>query len=135
MHCNAELAALQEFLPGFRELGASLVAISPQLAEHGRALLGEQQLEFPLLVDRGNEVARRYGVVFTVPEPQRAQYRALGLDLTLFNGDGSWTLPMPARFLIDPDGIVRHAAVHPDHTHRLDPRSTLAALRALLSHA
>ncbi len=61
----------------------------------------------------------------------RQVYRTFPLDLERFNGDASWTLPIPARFLIDPQGIIRAAESDPDYTTRPEPEDTLEALRAL----
>jgi peroxiredoxin len=58
-------------------------------------------------------------------------YRSLGLDLAKAHGDDSWTLPMPARFVIDGDGVIRSADVDPDYTRRTEPSDTIAALEAL----
>ena len=38
---------------------------------------------------------------------------------------------MPARFIIDEQGIIRYAESDPDYTTRPEPEDTLAALRAL----
>ena len=37
----------------------------------------------------------------------REVQKALGADLTQFNGEDSWTLPMPARYVIAQDGADR----------------------------
>ena len=36
-----------------------------------------------------------------------------------------WTLPMPARFVVGRDGIIRYAEVSPDYTRRPDPSKLL----------
>jgi peroxiredoxin len=76
-------------------------------------------------------VAARFGLRFSLPEYLREVYRTFPLDLEKFNGDASWTLPMPARFLIDRDGTIRWAESDPDYTTRPEPEDTLEALRAL----
>lgn len=86
---------------------------------------------YELLLDRGNEVARRFGLAFALPDELRETYRAIGIDLAQANGDASWTLPMPARYVVDRQGVVRAADVHPDYTRRTEPAETLAALQAL----
>jgi peroxiredoxin len=126
-----ELVALQAILPQLTALGATLVAISPQLPEHNRELIRTRQLTFDILTDRGNEVAARFGLRFSLPDYLREVYRTFPLDLEKFNGDASWTLPMPARFLIDQDGIIRWAESDPDYTTRPEPEDTLEALRVL----
>lgn len=112
-------------------MGATLVAISPQLPEHNRELIRTRQLTFEILTDRGNEIAAKFGLRFTLPEYLRQVYRTFPLDLERFNGEDSWTLPIPARFLIDPQGIIRAAESDPDYTTRPEPEYTLEALRAL----
>jgi peroxiredoxin len=61
----------------------------------------------------------------------RRIYRAFPLDLEAFNGDASWSLPMPARFVIDQGGVIRAAQSDPDYTIRPEPSDTLETLRAL----
>ena len=122
--------ALQAILPELARLGGTLVAISPQLPEHNWELSRIRQLTFEILTDRGNEVAAKFGLRFTLPEYLRQVYRTFPLDLERFNGDASWTLPIPARFLIDPQGIIRAAESDPDYTTRPEPEDTLGAVRA-----
>lgn len=119
-------------MPEITDAGATLVVVSPQVAPSPREA-GKQHPEhgFRLLVDRGNEVARRFGLVFTLPDDLREIYRGLGIDLAIANGDASWTLPMPARYVVDRAGVVRTADVDPDYTRRTEPAATVALLRAL----
>ena len=107
------------------------MAISPQLPEHSRELIERRHLTFEILSDKGNEVAARFGLRFRLPDYLIGLYRTFPLDLEAFNGDPSWTLPVPARFVIDRDGIVRAAESDPDYTTRPEPADTLAALRAI----
>jgi peroxiredoxin len=55
----------------------------------------------------------------------------LGIDLAKANADPSWTLPIPARFVIDRTGIIRQADADPDYTHRSEPEATIEALKQL----
>ena len=107
------------------------MAISPQLPEHNRELIRSRQLTFEVPTDRGNEVASKFGLRFSLPGYLRQLYGTFPLDLEKFNGDASWTLPMPARFVIDPQGIIRSAESDPDYTTRPEPEDTREAVRAL----
>ena len=113
------------------QLGASLVAISPQLPEHNRELIRSRGLGFEVLTDAGNEVAAKFGLRFALPTYLREIYASFPLDIAAYNGDASWTLPMPARFIVDRRGIIRYAQSDPDYTTRPEPEDTVAALRAL----
>ncbi|MFQ5582597.1 MAG: peroxiredoxin-like family protein, partial [Mariprofundaceae bacterium] len=94
-YCNLELRALQKALPEINALEAQLLAISPELPEKGAATQASDGLSFPLLTDKGNQVAKAYGLVFTLPEVLRPIYEGFDIDLPAYNGDDSFELPMP----------------------------------------
>jgi peroxiredoxin len=104
--------------------------ISPQLERLPREGDAQKPLPFPVLRDRGNRVAATYGLVFTLPEDLKQVYLKIGVDLARANGDDSWTLPMPARFVVDRAGIIRQADADPDYKHRSEPARTLEVLRS-----
>jgi peroxiredoxin len=128
-YCNAELRALQEKLPEITDLGASLVAVSPETPDHSLSTAEKNELTFEVLSDRGNRLARDFGLVFTLPDALRPIYEKLGIDLAATNGDETFELPVPATFVIDGKGVVRHAFVDADYTQRLDPVEVVNALR------
>ena len=97
------------------------MAISPQLDKYSKQVVKKHQLTFPVLTDKDNKTASQFGLVFTLPEPLQELYTGFGLDLTRFNGNDSWTLPLPGRFAIGSDGIIKNRAVHPDYTTRPEP--------------
>ncbi len=130
-YCNMELQALEALRPEIERLGGSLVAISPQTQVNSRKSRRENGLGFPILSDHGNEVAAAFGLRFALPDYLVELYRGLGNQLPSFNGEGSWTLPMPGRFVIGQDRIVRYAEVHPDYTRRPEPEELLPVLRSL----
>jgi peroxiredoxin len=132
-YCNIDLRALQRALPGYRELGASLVAISPQTPVNSRRSARRNELSFPILSDPGNRVGAEFGLRFRLPGYLLDIYRENQIDLVAFNQDDSGTLPMPARFVVGPDGVIRYAEVNPDYTRRPEPGDLLPALRACAS--
>lgn len=88
-------------------------------------------LEFTILRDAGNEVAKEFGVRHVVPEFLREVYLEFGIDLPRVNGDGSWSLPMPARYVIDGDGVIVSANIEADYRFRPEPSRTVQELEAL----
>jgi peroxiredoxin len=130
-YCNMELQALQAALPDFEHEGAKVIAISPQTAVNSRKSTRENHLTFPILSDPNNAVAATFGLRFSLPDYLVDLYKSLKNDLPAFNGDSSWTLPMPGRFVIAPDRTIVYAEVNPDYTHRPEPADMLASLRKL----
>ena len=131
-YCNMDLQALQAASPAISERGAQLVAISPQTRSNSQKSQRENSVTFPILSDPNNEVAARFGLRFRLPEYLIELYRdTFKNDLAHVNGDPSWTLPMPARYVIGKDGVIAYAEVNPDYTHRPDPEELLPVLSAL----
>jgi peroxiredoxin len=130
-YCNFDLQALEAARPQIETRGARLVAISPQTAPNSRKSQRQNQLGFPILSDKGGTIAARFGVHWTVPEHLRSIHKQLGGDLTQFNGEGSWTLPLPARYVVGQSGIIAYAEVNPDYTRRPEPSDVFPVLDAL----
>lgn len=126
-----ELEALNATAGAIASLGARLVLISPNTVAHNQAIAEEKQLDCDLLSDPGNTVAGRYGLRYTLPDDLKTLYQQFGINLEDYNGDDSWTLPLPARMIIDADGIVRYAAISTDYTVRPDPAETITALKQI----
>jgi peroxiredoxin len=127
-----ELEALAEKTSEIEQLGASLVLIAPQLETHNRTIKEEKGLKADILSDPGNEVAERYGIRFKLPDDLKEIYRQFKINLDEYNGDDSWTLPLPTRLIIDKDGVIRYAEMDADYTVRPDPEETIAALKEIV---
>ena len=118
-------------LPEIESLGGSLVVLCPQLPEFTRKGANAQKLTFPILTDHNNNIGEQYGVAFRLPDDLIQVYKRLGLDLPKFNGDESWRLPIPARFVIRRDGTVAYTEADPDYTHRPEVEPTIDVLRKI----
>ena len=105
--------------------------ISPQVARTPRETEEPKPLPFELLRDFGNQVAEAYGLAFTLPDDLREIYLKFGIDLARGNGDGTWRLPVPARLVIDRQGIIRAVDADPDYTRRSEPARTVEILEGL----
>jgi peroxiredoxin len=118
-------------VPDITAAGATLVVLSPQVEKLPREGDAQRPLPFMLLRDRGNQVATKYGLTHRLPDDLKQFYVKFGIDLAKANGDESWTLPIPARFVIDRTGIIRQADADPDYTHRSEPATTIDVLKQL----
>jgi peroxiredoxin len=130
-YCNLEFKALQDVLPKIHELGASLVGVSPELPDNSMDTVRKHQLQFEVMSDVGNKVARQYGIVMEVPPIMQTLYVQWGLDVPKANGDDSWELPIPATYVINSDGRIALAYVNKNYTERLEPAEIITALKSL----
>ena len=132
-YCNLELRTLQRHLPQITDLGASLVAISPQIPDQSLTTAEKNELAFPVLSDVGNVVARRFGLVFALAEHLRPIYTELGIDLPKFNGTNTFELPVPGTFIIDRNAVIQAVHVDADYKKRMEPARILEVLTDLRS--
>src|SRR4029077_20088454 len=93
--------AINAVAPQIKELGASMVAISPQTVHQNYLMADQHKLQFPLLSDAGNKVAKQFGIAYRVPDYQQEVYGRAFVNLPFVNGDSSWELPIPASYLLD----------------------------------
>ena len=107
------------------------MVIAPELEMFSKELQKKLKLDFDILYDQHNRVATQFSLTFALPEELKGVYQKFGLDLARFNGDDSWTLPMPARFIIDTQSVIRYAQADPDYTVRPEPEETVKILREL----
>ncbi|MBX9399221.1 AhpC/TSA family protein [Streptomyces sp. TRM72054] len=130
-YCNIALRALQQHHDAITAHGARLVAISPQIPDESLTLAEKHDLAFDVLSDIGSDTAKQYGLAFDLPDDLAAVYDRLGFDLQRVNDGHPRTLPLPATYVIDRDGVIRWAFVNADYTTRAEPADILAALDSL----
>lgn len=107
--------------------------ISPELPERTADMAAKQKLAYPIVWDEKSTVAEAFRLAFTLPDDLKAVYMGFGNDLAARNGDPSWRLPVPSRFVIDTQGIVRFVQADPDYRYRPEPETTLEALRKVVA--
>lgn len=134
-YCNLELRAYQALLADIRGEGAELVAVSPELPDNALTTSEKNDLSYTVLSDVGGELAAALGIRFTLSDAVRPFYEKGGHALPDRHGDGAWTLPIPATFVIDRGGRIAGAFIEPDYRKRLDPRQALSALRDLVGRS
>jgi peroxiredoxin len=123
-----ELEALQEINAEVRQLGAQIVAITPELERYTRSLHKKLNLAFDILSDLHLKTAEQFGLAFVLPDYLRELYKSFGTTLDRFHDESEYRLPMSARYVIDRHGTIRAAEVNADYTIRPEPAATLAFL-------
>ncbi len=124
--CNLDLREIQKYVDQFEALGARILAVSPQRPDDALTITQKNELGFNILSDIKQEVIQAYNLQFD-PGEDYHQRR----DLSLLNGDGSKTLPVPATFVIAGDFTILAAHVEPNYTERMSPEDILKILKLL----
>jgi len=130
-YCNLELKALQQALPEIKSLDAQLIAISPNTPDNSISSIEKHGLEFEVLTDAGNKIAKEFKLVFNLAEELHPIFQQFNFDVPKYNGDESWELPIPATYIIDTDGRIIHSFVNADYTQRMEPAEIISKLKEL----
>ncbi|OGV71574.1 MAG: hypothetical protein A3K19_09450 [Lentisphaerae bacterium RIFOXYB12_FULL_65_16] len=128
--CSLQLRALEVAFPQIKELGASLVGITPQKLDPADAAAAA--LSYPVVSDATGDTLRAYKLLYHVPDELKQVFlERYKIDLAKYNGEGRWDLPVTATYIIDASGVVRAGMVDLDYTKRMEPADILSALKAL----
>ena len=130
-YCNIQLRAMQRTLAKIRAAGADLVAISPSTPDNSLDDREREALEFFVLSDSGNAVARSYGLVYAVSPEAMQILNEAGRDIEAHNGVPGGELPVPATYVVDGTGEIRFSDIRIDYRHRTDPKTVIEAIRNL----
>lgn len=130
-YCNLEMQALNAVLPEFRARGVNLIGLTPEKPSSAQDTLTANGLAITVLSDEGNRVSASLGLVFTLAEELRPIYESFGIDIPASNGDDTFTLPVPATYVIGQDGTVLYHFVNVDYTKRVEPATLVAVLDEL----
>lgn len=130
-YCNAAMRELSAAWPAIKKEGATLVAISPQTLAKTQEMQQKYQLEFEVLSDPNNQVARSYGLVYQVPADYLARLRLLFVELKKFNGSETPELPLTATYIILPNGTIAYHFIDPNYRERAKPEILLQVLKKL----
>lgn len=132
-YCNLQLRALQAKLEEIEKLGATLVAISPQVPDGSLTKSEISEMTFTVLSDQNAKVASQYGVAWEVPEFLLDHMRVdRNLDLEKINNGNGSVLPIPATFIIGTDGIIAWNYVNVDYRTRSELEEIVEALKKLV---
>tara|TARA_R110001592_G_scaffold27763_26_gene102958 strand:- start:16526 stop:17209 length:684 start_codon:yes stop_codon:yes gene_type:complete len=138
-YCNDQLYAYQQILPEFQDLGAELVAVSPEEPKSAQDTALKNEVEFEILSDHGNKVSRLYDLLWHVPEEKREKFSTwlkgeTGKTLEEFNGIDDYELPIPATFVIAQDGTIVYVFKDEDYKKRAKIEDIIEALKNLEAH-
>lgn len=128
--CNLDLREIQSHLPQIKSFGATLLAISPQRPDDALTATQKNELEFEVLSDADQEAIKAYNLQF---DPGEDYHRRR--DLTVLNGDGLKTLPVPATFIVNTNQIIEAAHVEANYTERMGPLEIINVLKELTNKA
>ena len=127
-YCAIELGGFQDILTKIRSKGAEIIALSPELPEKSSVFKKKLSLDYEILTDKNNEIAKAFGISFTLDDELIELYKEFSIDLKISNGTNNWELPVPATYIISREGIILFSWLDLDYTKRVEPEDIYALL-------
>ncbi|MDP5272580.1 peroxiredoxin-like family protein [Chengkuizengella axinellae] len=131
-YCNLELRSYQQKMDEINDQDAQLFAISPEEPDYSLTLKEKHDLTFQVLSDIGNKTSGDYQLTFQFPDYIKEIYRnVFQNDLGKRNNDETWTMPIPATYVIDTNKKIVAGFASADYTKRMEPAEAIEALKKL----
>lgn len=130
--CNRHLAEVQKASAQLREMGYQIIGISPDKAEFLKASSEKHDLSYSLLSDSPMKASKAFGLAYKMDEETIRQYKNNGLDMAERTGYDHYMLPVPALYLVNPDGLITFQYVNPNYRTRIKSEVLLSAAKAYL---
>lgn len=127
-YCNLELKALQDNLKQITGKNVTLIAVSPQTSDYSEELKSNHHLEFELLTDKNNALAKQLGITFELQNYVIPTYSSLGIELSEYNENNNNELPVPAVFVIDTNSSIVYKFVDTNYMNRINIQELIEQL-------
>jgi peroxiredoxin len=117
--CSKYLNSLQDSVNIINDLGASLVAITPESIENVEQTVKFHNLTFRVIYDCQEKIMQDYGVMYNVTKAYQENIKTtLSTDIAANNGREAAHLPVTATYIISREGMIVAAFVDPDFSKR-----------------
>ena len=133
--CKIELRTIAAYHAEIAAHGGRVVSILPDRQGFLGQLDDDTERKLVILSDIDNGYALSLGLVLWLGDRLKDLMRGRGLHLDSIQGNDGWFVPLPATFVIAPDGRVASRHVDPDFRLRMEIDEILAVLRGLKPHS
>ena len=128
-YCRISINTLAKAQSRIEALGAHMVAIVPDRQPFAAEMKVDSGVRFPILSDMDNGYAMSLNLAIWVGAEMEEYMTKIGRSLPIYQGNESWTLPIPATFVVGRDGYIKARFVDPDYRRRMAVEELIAALK------
>jgi len=130
-YCVLELKELEAVSAEIRDLGANIIAMTPESVSSIKQTKQKAGISFDVFSDDGSGFAKELGLVFTLPKLLQDIYLTFDIDVEKHNGESKFELPIPTTLIVKPNREVVYVFADGDYTKRSEPNTLLDILRSL----
>jgi peroxiredoxin len=128
-YCTHYMKGLAEAMPEIKEMGATVIAVSPQLPKYSAEQSEKMKGAYLVASDENLEVAKAFGIDFKIDAETQKAYKHYNINLAEFNGNEDWEMNVPGYFVINTDGTIAWAYANKDYKVRPDAEMLISELK------
>jgi|SRR5687768_16839231 peroxiredoxin len=126
-YCRLNLHAVAKSAGAIAAAGGRVAIVMPERQEFAGKFQSEANAPFPVLTDLDNGYAMSLNLAIWLGPDFIQLISTSGRDLTKFQGNDAWMVPIPATFVVRRDGKVAARFIDPDFRKRMELDDLLAA--------
>ncbi|GAA4363509.1 peroxiredoxin-like family protein [Kangiella marina] len=130
--CNAQLSQIQDVEDELTDMGYQLLAISPDTPTALQKTSKDKELSYELISDYQLKATTQFGLAFHISEDYNSKVKSIGGKTARLAGDDKSTLPVPAVYIFDTEGMIQFQYANPNYKVRIKPELLLTAARLAL---
>jgi peroxiredoxin len=127
-YCRINADALANLQPLVSAAGANMVAITPEVARYNAMLRDDAGASFPILTDLDCGYALELQLAIKIDDEMKSAMIDAGSDISPFQDNSNWILPIPATFVVNRHGVIVARSVDPDYRKRMELEDLVSAL-------
>jgi peroxiredoxin len=128
-YCRINTRALAEAQGLIASEGCQIVAIMPDRQKFATAIKAEANARFRVLTDVDNGYALSLNLAIWLGDEMNRILLAGGRQVAAYQGNDAWFFPIPATFVVGPDGRVSARFIDPDYRRRMAIEDLITALK------
>jgi peroxiredoxin len=129
--CQADLRDVMGYVNDLERTHTNALAVFHQISPESSSRVSEEYgLRFPIVDDADGRVAEAFGIRRTASEWAQIE-EELGSVVRTFRDGQPWILPMQARYIVGPDGVIAHRDIVFDYNKRTSTADLIPILERL----
>ena len=133
-YCHINLETLTNIEPEVKAAGGQLVVITPETQKFSKQFKIETGADFPMLTDIDCGYALELQLAILINQEKRTAMTQAGWDISPYNANDNWILPIPATFVVGQDSIITVESPQISSTQRISDFCVLFVLLHCYQH-
>jgi len=127
--CNIQLNALQRVFSQLKILNTTIISISPQTPDKSLYVKNKYSLDFPILFDKNNTIAKDFKIVYSLNDEIKKAYNDLNIDILEANRNGSFDLPLSSIYIVNKNYEIIYSCIEEDYKKRCEAKEIINEIK------